>query len=86
MIEEPDIKDEELRSITARTLITAGQHDLIRKEETDHIASSIRGAREIIVKRATHTSYVVHSNRLAEIILQFTEKNGRNEGSCQYRN
>ena len=86
MIEEPDIKDEELRSITARPLITAGQHDLIRKEETDHIASSIRGAREIIVKRATHTSYVVHSNRLAEIILQFTEKKGRNEGSCQYRN
>ena len=46
MIEEPDIRDEELQQITARTLITAGQHDVIRQEETDHIASCIKGARE----------------------------------------
>ena len=71
MIEEPDIRDEELQQITARTLITAGQHDVIRQEETDHIASCIKGAREIIVKHATHTSYVVRSNRLAEMILHF---------------
>ncbi|MGN0254804.1 MAG: alpha/beta fold hydrolase [Chordicoccus sp.] len=72
MIEEPDIKDEELQKITARTLIIAGQHDVVRKEETDHIASCIKGAREIIVRCATHTSYVVHSDRLAEMILRFT--------------
>ena len=71
MIEEPDIRDEELQQITARTLITAGQHDVIRQEETDHIASCIKGAREIIVRHATHTSYVVRSNRLAEMILHF---------------
>ena len=57
MIEEPDIRDEELQQI--------------RQEETDHIASCIKGAREIIVKHATHTSYVVRSNRLAEMILHF---------------
>ncbi|MCC6094384.1 MAG: hypothetical protein LIV24_05095 [Eubacterium sp.] len=70
-VEEPDIKDEELQKITARTLIVAGQHDMVRKEETDHIASCIKGAREIIVRCATHTSYVVHSDRLAEMILRF---------------
>lgn len=50
---------------------------LLHGDGEDHIASCIRGARELIVKRATHTSCVVHSNRLAEIILQFTGKNGR---------
>ena len=39
MIREPDIRDEELAEIHADTLIVAGQHDLIRKSETDHIAS-----------------------------------------------
>lgn len=71
MLREPDISDEELRSIHARTLIVAGQFDLIRRVETDHIARKIPGAKEIILPWHTHTSYVVHSEKLGQIIREF---------------
>lgn len=71
MIEEPDLTDEELRKIKADTLIVAGQHDLIRRKETDHIARTVPRAKELIVPGQTHTSYVVHSEKLGKIILQY---------------
>lgn len=74
MMAEPDIRDEELQKITARTLILAGQHDVISRKETDHIASCIRNAKEKILMHETHRSYVVHSDKLARIILRFTGK------------
>lgn len=69
MLEEPDISDDELRSIRANTLVMAGQYDLIRRKETDHIASVIPHAKELILPRETHTSYVVHSDKLGRMIL-----------------
>lgn len=74
MIDEPDLSDEELRSIEADTLIVAGQHDLIRRKETDHIAQTVPHAKEIIVPGQTHTSYVVHSEKLARIILNYMKE------------
>ena len=71
MIREPDIRDEELAEIHADTLIVAGQHDLIRKSETDHIASKIPGAEKVILPGESHVSYIVHSEKLAKIILDF---------------
>lgn len=49
----------------------AGQHDLIRKSETDHIASKIPGAEKVILPGESHVSYIVHSEKLAKIILDF---------------
>ena len=74
MIKEPDISDQELRQIRANTLIVAGEHDLIRKSETDHIAAQIPGAGKIILPGESHGSYIVHSEKLAEIILGFLNK------------
>lgn len=71
MIEEPDITDGELRNIQADTLVIAGQHDLIRRKETDYIAKTVPHATELILPGQTHTSYVVHSEKLAEIILGY---------------
>ncbi len=71
MIREPDIGDEELKKIHADTLIVAGQHDLIRKSETDHIASKIKGAKNVILPGESHGSYIVHSEKLAKIILDY---------------
>ncbi|MCI1305076.1 MAG: alpha/beta hydrolase [Lachnospiraceae bacterium] len=71
MVREPDISDEGLAQIRADTLIVAGQHDLIRKSETDHIAGTIPGAEKIILSGETHGSYIVHSEKLAKIILKF---------------
>ena len=71
MLREPDISDAELARIHADTLIVAGEHDLIRKSETDHIAARIPGSEEVILPGESHGSYIVHSEKLAKIILQF---------------
>lgn len=78
MIREPDIRDDELARIHADTLIVAGEHDMVRKSETDHIAGAIPGAGKVILSGESHASYVVHSEKLAGIILDFLseEQNG----------
>ncbi len=86
MIREPDISDKELGQIRADTLIVAGEHDLVRKSETDHIASRIPGAGKIILPGESHGSYIVHSEKLADIILQFLNKGKQRQDkeSLQY--
>ena len=74
MIHEQDISDEALAEIHADTLIAAGQHDLIRKSETDHIASKIPAAEKVILPGESHGSYIVHSEKLAKIILDFLDR------------
>lgn len=71
MMNEPDITDDELRSIKAGTLVAAGSKDLIRLSETTHIASVIPNARMQILPDETHTSYTVHSTKLADLIMGF---------------
>jgi pimeloyl-ACP methyl ester carboxylesterase len=44
----------ELGQIKARTLIVAGDHDMILQAHTDRLAHAIPGAQEIIVPDATH--------------------------------
>lgn len=71
MLTEPDITDDELSRISAKTLVLAGSRDLIRREETDHIANTVPDAQEHILPGETHMSYVVHSDKLAHEILTF---------------
>ncbi len=68
MMYEPDISDEELSSIRARTLVLAGSGDLIKEKETRHIASMIPGARLQILPGEDHGSYIVHSEKIARIL------------------
>ncbi len=51
---EPHYTLAELGRIRARTLIVAGEHDLILRAHTDALAHAIRGSKEIIVPGATH--------------------------------
>ena len=73
LLEEPDITDQELAHIQADTLILAGQHDLIKREETDEIAAKIPHAKEIILPGESHTSYVVNNEKLGKLILKYLE-------------
>ena len=50
MLCEPDITDQELAHIQADTLILAGQHDLIKREETDEIVVNSEKLGRIILK------------------------------------
>lgn len=74
MLEEPDITGEELASIQAKTFVLAGEKDLIRREHTEEIAASIPGAVLRILQGETHGSHIVHSTKIAELILELTGK------------
>lgn len=71
MLREPDIRDEELRRIRAKTLVLAGSGDLIRERETRHIAKTVPGAALRILPGEDHGSYIVHSEKIAGILLAF---------------
>lgn len=71
MVEQPHITDGELHRIRARTLVLAGQKDLIREEHTRRIARNIPGAQLNILPGEDHGSYIVHKTRVAELILDF---------------
>ncbi|MFT4283985.1 MAG: alpha/beta hydrolase [Protaetiibacter sp.] len=51
---EPDIPASALAAITAPTLVMAGEHDVVARHHTDTIASSIPGARLVVVPGTTH--------------------------------
>ncbi len=72
MLREPHIGDAELKKITAKTLVLAGSKDLVVERETRHIAETIPGAELEILLGEGHGSYIVHKEKIAEIILRFT--------------
>ncbi len=78
MLTEPDLSADQISKITARTLVLAGSDDLVRESETRRIAGAIPGAELMILTGENHGSYICHSEKIAEIILDFTaEESGR---------
>lgn len=71
MLEQPNITGERLRRITARTLVLAGQHDMIKELHTRTIARCIPGAKLHILPEEDHGSYIIHSDKIAHRILHF---------------
>ena len=76
MLTEPDISAEELGRIRARTLVLAGSRDLVKESDTKFIATRIPGAKFSILIGEGHGSYIVHSEKIANLVLGFvSEKN-----------
>lgn len=57
VVEQPDIKECELNTITTPTLIVAGSKDITLPEHQKEIASAIPDAELCILQGETHTSY-----------------------------
>lgn len=71
MVEQPHITDADLHRIRARTLVLAGSRDLIREAHTRRIARNIAGAKLLLLPGESHGSYIVHSEKIAHLILEF---------------
>lgn len=73
MLTEPDIRRSELQKIQIPVYITAGEKDMIREPHTRFLAEHIRNSRLQILDGENHSSYVVHSLKLQEIITAGAE-------------
>lgn len=71
MLTEPEITKEELKGIRSKTLVLAGEHDLVHRGHTYSIASAIPNSRLIILADHDHYDYVIRSVRLKDIIRDF---------------
>ena len=71
MMKEPDINPTMLEFIQVPTLVMAGSKDMITEVETKRISLSIPKALLKILKKEDHTSYVVHSTKLAPHLREF---------------
>ncbi len=71
LAEEPHYSTEQLNSIEIPVLVTAGDHDLIREEETIHIYLSLPHANLLITPGATHLAPVEKPDFVNGVILDF---------------
>lgn len=71
MLLEPSIEEKDLAAISVPTLILAGEKDMVKPKETKKIAAAIPGASLTILPGEDHGSYVIHSDKLAPLLLDF---------------
>lgn len=73
MLQEPWITKEQLKEIKLPVLVLAGSEDLIKEEHTRYIARYLPHSRLKILKGEGHETYIIHSRKIAEEILEFIE-------------
>ncbi len=71
MVKEPNISIDELNKIVIPTIVLAGEKDAILKEHTELIASSIKTSTLEIISNENHGSYIIHSDKIYEIIQKY---------------
>ncbi len=70
MMTEPNITDEMLASITTPIFMTAGSKDMVKAEHVQYMSQHIPGCVTKIFEGEGHGSYIVHSEKIAQYILE----------------
>ena len=71
MIKEPNISRKDLEKIVIPTYVLAGEKDVIMEEHTRLIAENIKNSKLEIIPKENHSSYVVHSEKIYDIIKKY---------------
>jgi pimeloyl-ACP methyl ester carboxylesterase len=71
---EPHYTLADLRRVRARTLIIAGEHDMILRRHTDALAGAIPGAKEIIVPGASHFGPLEMPEAYNAMVVKFLDE------------
>jgi len=71
MLDEPNIPLEDLHKIIIPVHVLAGEKDVIKYEHTKLIADNISNSTIEIIKGEKHGSYIIHSNKIYEIIKKY---------------
>ena len=74
MLQEPDIRKEDLEKIGVKTTVIAGEKDAVKESETRFIAESIPSSKLMILPKEEHGTYIVHKTKIADIILKEIEE------------
>ena len=65
------LNERPLKRITVPALVLAGSRDLIREQETRHIAAALPNASLKILPGEGHGTYIIHQTKIADLILDF---------------
>ena len=84
MLTEPRISAEELKNIWIPVLVTAGEHDLVLRSETEKIAGAIPRAKVVIVEKEDHGSYIVGSEIMGKLLIDFLRENEEKNRSLEF--
>ena len=71
---QPRFTPAELGSIRARTLIAAGEHDVVRREHSEELARAIPGARLWIVPGASHGAMIEKPELVNRTVLELLSR------------
>ncbi|TPD65701.1 alpha/beta fold hydrolase [Flavobacterium microcysteis] len=71
LLQEPNISPQSLNTIKAKTLVVAGEHDLILESHTQLIGASIPGAKVEILKGQTHEVVADNPKLFNQVVLEF---------------
>ncbi len=71
MLDEPNIPLKDLHKITIPVHVLAGEKDVIKLEHTKLIANNIKNSTVEIVSNEKHGSYIIHSDKIYEIIKKY---------------
>ena len=75
MLTEPHITSEQLAAIRCPVLVTGGSKDMIGRKHLQEVAAQIPSADLRILPGEGHGSYIIGSEKIAEIVLDFARKN-----------
>lgn len=75
MLSEPDIDPADLRAINCPMLVMVGDRDLISVEHTKLISDNVPGSELVVVKNATHSSYIKKNPRAGRLFIGFLRRN-----------
>ena len=79
MLDEPNIPLDNLHKITIPVHVLAGEKDVIKLEHTKLIADNIENSTMEIIPKEKHGSYIIHSEKIYEIIKKYLKDNNLNE-------
>ena len=73
MVNDPNVKPDELKAIRAKTLVIAGTNDMIRKEHTELIAAGIPAA-ELVFIKGDHFIAGKHPEEFNRVVMDFLQR------------
>ena len=76
MLNEPDIDPASLRAISCPVQVTVGDKDLISIEHTHLISDNIPDSELVVVKNATHSSFIKKNPRMGRLLIDFLRRHG----------